>query len=149
MSRTTNLGNVRTRGPRFNRRSGSGNIPISVDVDFKWHGDRVERDVDTALIQAMQWALSSAIQIVNLPGWTPFRTGDLLASIIDLGIKVEKTQVVGSFGSPIHYALFQELGTSRISGKFYLSRAGIIVGQELEKWVAKALAARGYAPRGS
>lgn len=135
---------VTTRGPRYNRRRGSGNIPVAVAVDFNWFGDRVERDVDQALVDAMQRALDSAIRLTQIPGWTPVRTGDLMASITDLGIRVLKTRVIGEFGSPLHYAIFQELGTSRIAGRYYLTRAGTVASKELEKWIAAELKARGY-----
>lgn len=130
------------RAPRYNRKYGSGNI--AAVVEFNWYGEKVEQDVDEALVEAIQLAINDALQIVRLPGWTPFLTGDLLNSIIDLGIQIQKTQVIGAFGSPLHYALFQELGTSKVAPSYYLTRAGNIVADELEKWVAQSLAARGY-----
>ena len=133
---------VTTRGPRYNRQRGSGNIQVA--VDFQWNGDKVEADVDSALIEAMQWALNQAIKLTQVPGWTPVRSGDLQSSIIDLGIKTLKTRVIGTFGSPLYYALYQELGTSRIAGKFYLTRAGNFAAMDLENWIRQALKARGY-----
>lgn len=134
----------RVRLPRYNRRIGSGNIPVSVSVDFQWYGQRVEDDVTEALVAAMDRALSQAIKLTQLPGWTPYRTGDLVNSIINLGVKLARHDVIGTFGSPLHYALFQELGTSRFSGKFYLTRAGLSAAQDLENFIREELSARGY-----
>lgn len=138
------IGNSKIRGPKYNRRTGSGNIPVA--VDFRWYGKEVEATVDASLIAAINFALDEAVKMTKRPGWTPFRTGDLMESIINLGVMVKSHHVVGAFGSPLHYALFQELGTSKIAPNLYLTRAGIIVAADLIKWLRQELTARGYGP---
>lgn len=50
----------------------------------------------------------------------PVRTGRLRASIT---WEVDEEMLSGRYGSNVSYAIFQELGTSKISGKHYLEGA--------------------------
>lgn len=147
--------------PRYNRRRGSGNIRSSTnlqgrvgrrtghgavyaDYDFSWFGDQIENDVDEALIEAMDLTLDQAVHFTQTPGWTPYRTGDLMRSIQKLSILARKNRIIGDFGSGLHYALYQELGTIQFGGRFYLTRAGTLAAGLYMFFLDGALKRRGY-----
>lgn len=147
-----------TSGPRYNRRRGSGNIAaagnintrsgrtgsgaIYADVDFNWYGDRVSNAVDEALINAMDRILDEAVK--RAVPLAREKSGDLKRSIMKLQITLNGDLIHGEFGSGMHYALYQELGTSKISGTFYLSTAGIQVAQMFTQYVQFELRKAGY-----
>ena len=146
------------RGPTYNRRRGSGNIrsgnllgrgigrqtdsgAVFLDVDFNWYGDEIMNRVDSALINAMDRLLDEAVELAR--PIARIRTGDLRASIMKLQIIVQKDKIHGEYGSALHYALYQELGTFQFSGTFYLSNAGAAVGARFTEFVQDAMKAAG------
>lgn len=124
-----------------------GNQPVfgEVDVEFEWYGDRLERDVSEAAVDAMEELLELAAEASQF--WAPVDTGALQASIEAIGVDVNDEFITGYFGSNdpnVDYALHQELGTIRFPGNFYLTRGAEETVDEFTGLLEDAIAARGW-----
>jgi len=89
-----------------------------------WYGDAILNRIDSAVENAMNATLIDAVAQAQQPGWTPRDTGNLANSITFEGAKRAGNGWVGSFGSyDVHYAIYVEVGTYKMAGRFYLRRA--------------------------
>lgn len=89
-----------------------------------WHGDDFKSRINRAIEDAMNATLIDAVAQTKQPGWTPFEFGNLVNSITFEGAKRDGGGMTGSFGSyDVHYAIYQEVGTYKMAGRFYLRRA--------------------------
>lgn len=89
-----------------------------------WYGDAIQGRIDSAVENAMNATLMDAVAQAQQPGWTPRDTGNLANSITFEGARRDGNGWAGSFGSyDVHYAIYVEVGTWKMQGRFYLRRS--------------------------
>lgn len=89
-----------------------------------WFGGDILSRIDSAVENGMNATLIDAAGQAQQPGWTPRDTGALVDSITFEGAKKSGGGWIGSFGSyTINYAIYVEVGTWKMVGRFYLRRA--------------------------
>jgi hypothetical protein len=105
-----------------------------------WHGDEIKSRVEASIADAMNATLADAVAQAQQPGWTPRDTGTLANSITFEGVKRDGNGWLGSFGSyDVHYAIYVEIGTYKMAGRFYLRRAADAIFPTLPGRIAEML----------
>lgn len=84
-----------------------------------WRGDAVKDDVMRSLAREFERTAEQAVR--GAKRYAPVRTGRLRQSLRIQSINRRRARV--AWGSDLDYALYQEVGTSRVVGKHYLRRS--------------------------
>lgn len=107
-----------------------------------WYGDAIQGRIDSAVENAMNATLIDAVAYAQQPGVTPRDTSNLANSITFVGARRDGNGWAGSFGSyDVHYAIYVEVGTYKMAGRFYLRRSADAVFPHLPARVREFYAA--------
>jgi HK97 gp10 family phage protein len=111
-------------------------VDFTIEINDQDFRDRIEK-VDQAIQDAVQNALVQAANAIVLRArqLVPVRTGYLQSTIFGLAAGAWSVQV-GAFAS---YAVFQELGTSRIQPRYFLTRALQEILPQLPSYISEAM----------
>lgn len=85
-----------------------------------WRGEQLKREVSLKCLQAMEKACFLVES--DAKRYCPRKTGRLRASITH-EIETGKDRVTGRVGTNVKYGVYQEYGTSKMSGQPYLRPA--------------------------
>jgi len=89
---------------------------------------------DNVLLPAVEKQNEQAI--INSVEYAPVRTG-ALAKSIEGKVEAEKSEIKSVIGSDKEYAIYQELGTSKFSGKYFFRRGVLSSIKTLEAEIKK------------
>jgi hypothetical protein len=90
-----------------------------MEAKFTSNSDKFLKSLTSDLVESMEKQNDEAIKASK--GYAPKNTGEL-ASSIDGEVTADSEEITSTVYANKDYAIFQELGTSRVTGKHYLKR---------------------------
>jgi hypothetical protein len=111
---------------------------MALRAGLDWQGDQVERKVTAAAVAGINITLARCLAVA-IP-LAPIDLGNLRASgFIRPATPAGLSRIVGSWGFSAAYAVYQELGTRYMEGRFYMRRAADLEYPQLAGRIRAAL----------
>lgn len=104
------------------------------DVTLKLHIDELNEKIQQALTLGLDAVGRDAASVAR--EMAPYRTGALRNSITNA---VDPEELAAYIGTNLNYAIYQEFGTSRISGKHFIKAGATLHSAEYERWLQQYL----------
>ncbi|MHA1868137.1 MAG: HK97 gp10 family phage protein [Candidatus Heimdallarchaeaceae archaeon] len=103
-------------------------------VEWKMNPDFIQNLVEDVILPAVE--KQNEVAIKTAADYAPKNTGKLAESI-DGKVASDKDKITSVVGTPLEYGIYQELGTSKFSGKHYLRRGMLRSIKILEEEIKK------------
>lgn len=104
------------------------------DVTLELHIDELNEKIQQALIDGLDAVGRDAAS--TAARFAPYKTGALRNSITNA---VNPEEPAAYIGTNLDYAVYQEFGTSRISGKHFLKAGATLHAADYQKWLQQRL----------